>query len=415
MAEETAQVDPIVNIGRRIKVYWPLDKAWYEGVIEKYDAGKNQYHVQYDDGETEKIKLDKGKFELIPTADSPAPAGRPKRERVKSGWKDKEEAATPPPRTKKAKKSNDVAPKDADSGDKKRSENKTGGASKQKEDNTPKEKKEEAPKEDNAKKGKDSKSKKRKLDEEATKSSPLPSKSSPTASHTPKTATPASAKNVGKSGGSPSQKSQLERLDLVTDDPVAPYEMTLEDVENMYLKSRKKQFLDFRAFKFMWQQEQRLALEKKKKKEATASKKSPPPAKFEPAPGGGTFVPSFGGGSVTEAPPSKEATPATELELAPPPNVKLCCTLLERDGGAYGCTLVARHEGPHLVPAPTSRRRASSTEAGEASKVSGVNVEGQGVKVEGSKIELKEEAFKVEEEELDPNAGIYETIRRLPR
>ncbi|KAJ6825568.1 sister chromatid cohesion protein PDS5-like protein A [Iris pallida] len=37
-------------IGSRIKVWWPLDKVFYEGVVRSYDPEKKKHEVLYDDG-----------------------------------------------------------------------------------------------------------------------------------------------------------------------------------------------------------------------------------------------------------------------------------------------------------------------------------------------------------------------------
>ncbi|KAJ4730458.1 DNA mismatch repair protein MutS [Rhynchospora pubera] len=52
-------------VGRRIKVYWPLDKTWYTGQVKSYDAECNKHSIQYDDGEEESIEIEKEKVEWI--------------------------------------------------------------------------------------------------------------------------------------------------------------------------------------------------------------------------------------------------------------------------------------------------------------------------------------------------------------
>jgi hypothetical protein len=37
-------------VGKRLAVYWPIDDAWYSGVIEAWDAKAGQHRVLYDDG-----------------------------------------------------------------------------------------------------------------------------------------------------------------------------------------------------------------------------------------------------------------------------------------------------------------------------------------------------------------------------
>ncbi|KAJ6814311.1 sister chromatid cohesion protein PDS5-like protein A [Iris pallida] len=52
-------------IGSRIKVWWPLDKVYYEGIVRSYDPEKKKHEVLYDDGEVEFLCLDKEEWELI--------------------------------------------------------------------------------------------------------------------------------------------------------------------------------------------------------------------------------------------------------------------------------------------------------------------------------------------------------------
>ena len=45
-------------VGRRLKVYWPLDNEWYGGVVQSLDANNcNRVLVLYDDNEKEWIDL----------------------------------------------------------------------------------------------------------------------------------------------------------------------------------------------------------------------------------------------------------------------------------------------------------------------------------------------------------------------
>ncbi|EXB28598.1 DNA mismatch repair protein Msh6-1 [Morus notabilis] len=52
-------------VGKRIKVYWPLDKSWYEGFVRSFDKDSGKHLVQYDDGEEESVELAKEKIEWI--------------------------------------------------------------------------------------------------------------------------------------------------------------------------------------------------------------------------------------------------------------------------------------------------------------------------------------------------------------
>nr|XP_043623301.1 sister chromatid cohesion protein PDS5 homolog B-like isoform X2 [Erigeron canadensis] len=52
-------------IGRHIKVWWPMDKEFYNGVVKAYDDNKKKHVVSYDDGEVEILCLDKERWEFI--------------------------------------------------------------------------------------------------------------------------------------------------------------------------------------------------------------------------------------------------------------------------------------------------------------------------------------------------------------
>ncbi|KAK3411124.1 hypothetical protein EUGRSUZ_J03108 [Eucalyptus grandis] len=46
-------------VGRRIKVWWPLDEMFYDGRIESYDPIMKKHRVLYDDGDRETLNLEK--------------------------------------------------------------------------------------------------------------------------------------------------------------------------------------------------------------------------------------------------------------------------------------------------------------------------------------------------------------------
>ncbi|XP_047317531.1 sister chromatid cohesion protein PDS5 homolog A-like isoform X2 [Impatiens glandulifera] len=53
----------------RIKVWWPMDKKFYHGVIKSYDDEKKKHVVLYDDGDVEVLQLDKECWELVENVD----------------------------------------------------------------------------------------------------------------------------------------------------------------------------------------------------------------------------------------------------------------------------------------------------------------------------------------------------------
>ncbi|XP_022991479.1 uncharacterized protein LOC111488082 isoform X2 [Cucurbita maxima] len=52
-------------VGRRIKVWWPLDRKFYEGVVHSFYPVKKRHKVSYDDGDEEILNLKTQQYELI--------------------------------------------------------------------------------------------------------------------------------------------------------------------------------------------------------------------------------------------------------------------------------------------------------------------------------------------------------------
>ncbi|CAN8293179.1 unnamed protein product [Cochlearia groenlandica] len=52
-------------VGKRVKVWWPLDKMFYEGVISSFSSRKNMHVVSYPDGDVEELTLRKERWEII--------------------------------------------------------------------------------------------------------------------------------------------------------------------------------------------------------------------------------------------------------------------------------------------------------------------------------------------------------------
>ncbi|KAJ4792820.1 hypothetical protein LUZ62_029207 [Rhynchospora pubera] len=67
--------DPEELVGKRIEVWWPLDKQYYQGIVGSYDADKKKYMILYDDGDKEVLNLAKQKWKLV---SSGSPAKKPK-------------------------------------------------------------------------------------------------------------------------------------------------------------------------------------------------------------------------------------------------------------------------------------------------------------------------------------------------
>ncbi|XP_031494643.1 sister chromatid cohesion protein PDS5 homolog E-like [Nymphaea colorata] len=56
--------DFIRIVGRRVKVYWPLDRKWYAGHVVSFEHDKKIHQIRYDDGEEEWLVLENEKFEV---------------------------------------------------------------------------------------------------------------------------------------------------------------------------------------------------------------------------------------------------------------------------------------------------------------------------------------------------------------
>lgn len=52
-------------VGKRIKVFWPLDKVWYEGCVKSFDEKSKKHLILYDDAEEELLDLGNEKTEWI--------------------------------------------------------------------------------------------------------------------------------------------------------------------------------------------------------------------------------------------------------------------------------------------------------------------------------------------------------------
>ncbi|KAL0284120.1 UNVERIFIED_CONTAM: hypothetical protein Sradi_7208700, partial [Sesamum radiatum] len=51
-------------IGCRIKVWWPMDKQFYD-VVKSFDTQKKKHVILYDDGDVEVLRLERERWELI--------------------------------------------------------------------------------------------------------------------------------------------------------------------------------------------------------------------------------------------------------------------------------------------------------------------------------------------------------------
>ncbi|KAH9318124.1 hypothetical protein KI387_019893, partial [Taxus chinensis] len=52
-------------VGRKIKVWWPKDKQFYDGTVDSYDPKQNKHKIVYSDGDVEILNLQRQKWEFV--------------------------------------------------------------------------------------------------------------------------------------------------------------------------------------------------------------------------------------------------------------------------------------------------------------------------------------------------------------
>ncbi|KAL8099097.1 sister chromatid cohesion protein PDS5 homolog D isoform X2 [Apium graveolens] len=73
-------------VGRRVKVWWPLDKMFYEGAVASFDSLTQMHKVLYADGDEETLNLRSERWELLEEQDTPAASNKsPKKKKAKTG------------------------------------------------------------------------------------------------------------------------------------------------------------------------------------------------------------------------------------------------------------------------------------------------------------------------------------------
>ncbi|XP_058068519.1 sister chromatid cohesion protein PDS5 homolog C-like [Magnolia sinica] len=65
VTEKTAEGPGENLVGSKIKVWWPEDKTYYQGVVASFNPVDHKHEVLYDDGDKENLLLTKEKWELI--------------------------------------------------------------------------------------------------------------------------------------------------------------------------------------------------------------------------------------------------------------------------------------------------------------------------------------------------------------
>ena len=84
MALSDAQSPPFVTkganselIGKRIRVWWPLDKKYYKGLVTAFNSKTGKHMVAYEDGDKEKVALKKERWDIVDGGGKPTPTPTP--------------------------------------------------------------------------------------------------------------------------------------------------------------------------------------------------------------------------------------------------------------------------------------------------------------------------------------------------
>jgi hypothetical protein len=64
-------------IGKKVRVFWPVDESWYTGTVKQFDAGTGEHLLEYPDGDTEWVKIGEGGKGPSPSQPPPPPPPPP--------------------------------------------------------------------------------------------------------------------------------------------------------------------------------------------------------------------------------------------------------------------------------------------------------------------------------------------------
>ena len=63
MTDKGSGEDAEKLVGRQIKIWCPLDKQFYEGIVESYDTKSKKHNILYFDGDREELQLSEERWE----------------------------------------------------------------------------------------------------------------------------------------------------------------------------------------------------------------------------------------------------------------------------------------------------------------------------------------------------------------
>ncbi|CAI9290862.1 unnamed protein product [Lactuca saligna] len=116
-------------VGLKVKVWWPEDKTYYEGVIESFDSAKKKHKVSYVDGDEEILNLKTQKWEILEQRDEEPIAEDQNEEEDEAHKKKKSKTDPTPSASKDSAKRVGATSSSAKSKDNKSTSQKTGAKS----------------------------------------------------------------------------------------------------------------------------------------------------------------------------------------------------------------------------------------------------------------------------------------------
>jgi hypothetical protein len=76
-------------IGKKVRVFWPVDQNWYTGTVLQYDPAKGEHLLLYGDGDSEWVKIGENTPEVVGDgSDDPIPSADDQASPTRSGGPD---------------------------------------------------------------------------------------------------------------------------------------------------------------------------------------------------------------------------------------------------------------------------------------------------------------------------------------
>jgi hypothetical protein len=70
LCASTFRFCPNCMMGKKVRVFWPVDNSWYIGTVQQFDASTGEHLLRYDDDDTEWVKIGENNTTAPPTMTS---------------------------------------------------------------------------------------------------------------------------------------------------------------------------------------------------------------------------------------------------------------------------------------------------------------------------------------------------------